>query len=331
MNSFGRIFNVQIFGESHGSLVGVTINGVPPGVAIQTSDFDTALERRKGTHIIGTTPRKEADTPILQTGVYNNYTTGAPLQIVFENKNVRSQDYEQQQHIPRPSHADWTAHYKFNGFNDSRGGGHFSARLTTGIVAAGVVAQKILATWGYDIHIQTHFITVGNKPTVEEGIAFAIAQKDSVGAVIRCQITNVPAGLGEPFWDSVESVLAHAMFAIPAVKGIEFGAGFAAATMLGKQHNDSIIDNKGTTATNHAGGIVGGITNGNNIIFQLAFKPTASTPQMQESFDFKAQKMARFSIKGRHDLCVALRAPIIIEAMATLVLLDLIMIHKSSN
>lgn len=329
MNSFGTIFRIQIFGESHGPFVGVTIDGVPAGIPLVAADFGPAMERRKGTGVSGTTPRKETDIPVFQAGVYRDKTTGAPLQLVFENANVRSSDYEQQQHIPRPGHADWVAGQKFNGFNDIRGGGQFSARLTAGIVAAGVVARKISEAAGYDIRIQTAFIEVGGKPTVDEGMAYAKERKDSVGAVVGCTVTGVPAGLGEPFWDSVESVLAHAMFSIPAVKGIAFGAGFEAARMTGKEHNDPITDAKGTTLTNHAGGIVGGLSNGNPIVFSLAFKPTSSTPQQQESFNFSTGSVASFAVRGRHDLCVALRAPVIIEAMAFIVLLDLLMQHRA--
>ncbi len=329
MNSFGNIFRVQVFGESHGPLVGVTIDGVPAGIPLTAADFGPAMERRKGLGITGTTPRKESDIPVFRSGIYQDITTGTPLQLIFENANIRSQDYELQKNIPRPGHADWVAGQKFRGFNDIRGGGAFSARLTAGIVAAGVVAAKVLKAGGYAIDIRTAFREVGGKATVTEGMDYAREQKDSVGAVITCTITGVPAGWGEPFWNSVESVLAHAMFAIPAVKGIEFGAGFAAAGMTGREHNDAIIDENGTTRTNHAGGVVGGLTNGNPVIFSLVFKPTSSTPQPQESFNFATGQVESFSVKGRHDLCVALRAPVIIESMAAIVLLDLMMQQRA--
>lgn len=331
MNSFGTVFRVQVLGESHGELVGVTLDGVPPGIPLSEEDFTEALERRKGLGVKGTTPRKEEDRPVFQTGIFNGTTTGAPLQIIFANNNMRSQDYQQQLEIPRPSHADWVANKKHKGFNDYRGSGHFSARLTVGIVAAGVVAQKALLHYGQQIDIRADVIAVGGQDTVEEGLAYAIARKDTVGAVVECVMTNVPVALGEPFWDSVESRLSHAMFSIPAVKGIEFGAGFKASSMLGKEHNDPILDNQGTTGSNHSGGIVGGISNGNPIVFRLAFKPAASTPQQQESLNVKTQQLEQFSIKGRHDLCVALRAPVIVEAMSALVLLDLFLLHKTLN
>lgn len=328
MNTFGRIFRVHIFGESHGAGVGVTIDGVKPGIFIDESIFETELKRRQGQNGVGTTPRKEADIPIFMSGVFNQHTTGAPLTLFFENNNIRSSDYSKHSAIPRPSHADFVAHVKYNGFEDYNGGGHFSARLTTGIVAAGVIAQQMILSIIPEYSIQTQFIAVGGLPTIEAGLARAIAHKDSVGAVINCTITGLPIGLGEPFWDSCESVLAHAMFSIPAVKGIQFGKGFEAANMLGTEHNDSIIDSDGTTATNHAGGIVGGITNGNPLSFDLAFKPTASTPKEQHSYNFETAQIEAFSIKGRHDLCVALRAPAIIEAMAHITICDLLLLNK---
>lgn len=331
MNSFGQQFSVQIFGESHGPVVGVTIDGCPPGIAIAALDFEADLKRRQGNQGIGTTPRKESDIPIFQSGIFNGFTTGAPINIVFHNENTRSEDYEKQRDIPRPGHADWVAHQKHNGFADYRGGGHFSARLTTGIVAAGVIAKKILALTHPQLILEAKIISVGGLPNIEEGLAKAIAAKDSVGAIIQMNVQHPPIGLGEPFWDSLESKLAHAMFSIPAVKGIEFGAGFAAAAMFGSEHNDSIIHEDGTTATNNAGGIVGGISNGNTISFQLAFKPTASTPKTQQSWNTETQQIETFSIKGRHDLCVALRAPVIVEAMTALILLDFLLINATSK
>lgn len=327
MNTFGRVFRIHIFGESHGPCVGVTIDGVPPGIPIDTTDFMPALLRRQGNNGIGTTPRKEDDIPQFLSGVYNAFSTGAPMTILFDNNNTRSNDYAKHRAIPRPSHADFVAHQKYEGFEDHRGGGHFSARLTTGIVAAGVIAEKIIKKHISNYAVETRFVTVGGEPTVEAGLDKAIAHKDSVGAVINCTINGLPIGLGEPFWDSCESVLAHAMFSIPAVKGIQFGQGFEAANMLGTEHNDCIIDSDGTTSTNHAGGIVGGITNGMPLTFDLAFKPTASTPKTQESYNFETNTVEAFSVKGRHDLCVALRAPVIIEAMAHIVICDLLLLH----
>ncbi|WP_118952247.1 chorismate synthase [Taibaiella helva] len=325
MNSFGRLFRVTLFGESHGPGVGVSIDGVLPGIALTEADFLPDLERRKGGLQKGTTPRKEDDYPLLKSGVFNGHTTGAPLTVFFENNNVRSADYEKQRAIPRPGHADWVAHYKYGGFEDYRGSGHFSARLTVGIVAAGVVAKKILQ----GITINALLTEVGGEADIEKGLQKAIDAKDSVGGLISCRVEGLPAGLGEPFWDSVESLIAHAMFAIPAVKGVEFGAGFRAAVMMGSEHNDALEDNSGKTRTNHAGGIVGGIANGNPLVFRIAIKPTASTPKMQQSLNWETGAQEAFSVKGRHDLCVALRAPVIVEAMTALVLADLLLISRS--
>lgn len=318
MNSFGRLFRVQIFGESHGPCVGITIDGCPPGIDLSPEDMLPDLERRKGGQQKGTTPRKEDDFPKIISGVFEGKTTGFPITILFDNKNIRSEDYQKQRSIPRPGHADWVAHQKFHGFEDYRGGGHFSARLTTGLVAAGAIARKIIPT----INISAWVSEIGGETDTEKGLQKAIDAKDSVGGIIECRVTGMPVGLGEPYFDSLESVLAHMLFSIPAVKGVEFGAGFKAATMFGSEHNDAIEDNTGRTRTNHAGGIVGGISNGNDLVFRLAIKPTASTPKEQQSLNWDTGQVENFSVKGRHDLCVALRAPVIVEAVTALVLAD---------
>lgn len=318
MNSFGRLFRVQIFGESHGECVGITIDGCPPGLALAPEDMLPDLERRKGGQQKGTTPRKEDDFPKIMSGVFEGKTTGFPITILFDNKNIRSEDYQKQRSIPRPGHADWVAHQKFHGFEDYRGGGHFSARLTTGLVAAGAIAKKLLPT----INISARVSEIGGETDTEKGLQKAIDAKDSVGGIIECRVTGMPVGLGEPYFDSVESVLAHMLFSIPAVKGVEFGAGFKAATMFGSEHNDAIEDKTGRTRTNHAGGVIGGISNGNDLVFRLAIKPTASTPKEQQSLNWDTDQIENFSVKGRHDLCVALRAPVIVEAVTALVLVD---------
>lgn len=324
MNSFGRLFRVSIFGESHGEGVGITIDGCPAGLSLAPEDLAADLERRKGGQGKGTTPRKEDDIPVFLSGVFNGKTTGFPITIFFENKNTRSEDYDKQRSIPRPGHADWVAHQKFGGHEDYRGGGHFSARLTTGIVAAGAIAKKLMQ----GITITAAVTEVGGEEDTEKGLQKAIDAKDSVGGIVECRVTGLPVGLGEPFFDSAESLLAHALFAIPAVRGVEFGTGFAAARMFGSEHNDAIEDNSGKTRTNHAGGVVGGITNGNELIFRLAVKPTSSTPKEQNSLNWDTGRTEDFSVKGRHDLCVALRAPVIVEAMAALVLADLMLLEQ---
>ena len=324
MNRFGQLFTVSIFGESHGESVGIVIDGVPAGLDLSAEDLLADLERRKGGKQKGTTPRQEADYPFFKSGLFNGKTTGFPIAIFFENNNTRSEDYQKQRSIPRPGHADWVAHQKFGGHEDYRGGGHFSARLTTGLVAAGAIAKKLMP----QVKIEAAVSEVGGEPDVERGLQKAIDAKDSVGGIIECRVSGLPVGLGEPYFDSVESVLAHMLFTIPAVKGVEFGAGFAAAKMFGSQHNDAIENMQGKTITNHAGGIVGGITNGNELVFRIAIKPTSSTPKEQFSLNWDTEQMEHFSIKGRHDLCVALRAPVIVEAVTAIVMADFLLLEQ---
>jgi len=308
--------------------VGIVIDGCPAGLSLTVEDLLPDLERRKGGKQKGTTPRQEADYPFFKSGLFNNKTTGAPITIIFENNNIRSSDYEKQRSIPRPGHADWVAHQKYGGNEDYRGGGHFSARLTTGLVAAGAIAKKIMGT---GVSIISAVTEIGGESDLEKGLQKAIDAKDSVGGIVECRVKGLPVGLGEPFFDSVESQLAHIAFAIPAVKGVEFGSGFAAARMFGSQHNDAIENMEGKTRTNHAGGIVGGITNGNELVFRIAIKPTASTPKEQNSLNWESGKVETFSIKGRHDLCVALRAPVILEAATAVALVDLFLLEQHSN
>jgi chorismate synthase len=326
MNSFGRIFRVTIFGESHGESVGVNIDGCPAGLPLTVDDFMTDIERRKGGMQKGTTPRKEDDIPIFKTGVFNNKTTGAPITILFDNKNTRSGDYEKQRAVPRPGHADFVAHQKFGGFEDFRGGGHFSGRLTVCLVAAGVIAKKLLAL--QQSEVKATILEIGGEADLDKGLQKAIDAKDTIGGIVECRVNGLPIGLGEPFFDSVESVLGHAVFAIPAVRGIEFGTGFAAARMFGSDHNDAIEDNTGKTRTNHAGGIVGGITNSNELVFRIAIKPTSSTPKEQVTLNWETGGQETFSVKGRHDLCIALRVPVVLEAVTAFVMADLYMLQQ---
>jgi chorismate synthase len=486
LNSFGRIFRITIFGESHGECVGITIDGCPAGLPLSAEDLLPDLERRKGGQHKGTTPRKEDDIPIFKSGIFNGKTTGFPITILFENKNTRSEDYDKQRSIPRPGHADWVAHQKFGGNEDYRGGGHFSARLTAGVVAAGAIAKKLLTlaetspqtplpgrgaygdsdlpgyitnspdNWkhlsvfakqnrknatpaedklwqevrnrkihGYKfrrqhpingfipdficltqkliieidgeyhneeeqkkydevrtkwlaasdykmlrftneevlnningvvekignellsgsgspsplerelegevregITIHAAVTEIGGEKDLEKGLQKAIDAKDSVGGIVECRVNGLPVGLGEPYFDSLESSLANIVFAIPAVRGIEFGTGFAAARMFGSEHNDAIENMDGKTRTNHAGGIVGGISNGNELVFRLAVKPTSSTPKEQNSLNWDTGKTEDFSVKGRHDLCVALRAPVIVEAVTAIVLADFMLLEQ---
>ena len=324
MNKFGTLFSVQIFGESHGACVGITIDGCPAGLPLMVADFTEDMERRKGGKQKGTTPRQEDDIPIFKTGIFNDLTTGAPLMMLFENNNTRSGDYEKQRAVPRPGHADFTAHHKFGGFEDYRGGGHFSGRLTAALVGAGVVAKKLLK----GVEVKATLKSIGGETNVEKGLQRAIDNKDSVGGIVECVVSGLPIGLGEHFFNSVESLISHAVFAIPAIRGIEFGTGFAAANMFGIEHNDAIIDASGKTKTNHAGGVVGGYTNGNDLVFRIAVKPTSSTPKEQNTLNWETNEQENFSVKGRHDLCIALRVPVVLEAVTAIVLADLMMIDQ---
>lgn len=334
MNTFGRVFRINIFGESHGESVGITIDGCPAGLPLTVDDFLTDIERRKG-GAKGTTPRKEDDLPIFKSGIFNNKTTGAPLTIFFENNNTRSTDYQKQRSVPRPGHADFVASRKFGGNEDYRGGGHFSGRLTVCLVAAGVVAKKLLS---FPTQADSNGITVvstlkeiGGESDIERGLQKAINAKDTIGGIVECTVTGLPISLGEPFFDSVESVISHAVFAIPAVRGIEFGTGFAAARMFGSEHNDAIENIEGTTRTNHAGGVVGGITNGNEITFRIAIKPTSSTPKEQQTLNWETGQQEVFSVKGRHDLCIALRVPVVLEAVTAIVIADFMMLEQRTK
>ena len=359
MNSFGRKFRVSIFGESHGELVGVVLDGVQPGIELSEEDFVQDLARRKS-GAKGTTPRIEEDRPMLVSGVYEGCTTGAPLTIVFRNMNTKPSDYSQFAAMPRPGHADLTAALKWDDYQDPRGSGHFSGRLTLPIVAAGVVAKKML----YSLTIlddtpakevsarlvelggvsldsceqiatgealamtcgdEAHATMYGENDLParwQEAIDRAMKEGDSLGAVVECTVPEIDPGYGEPFWDSVESTIAHAVFSIPGVRGLEFGDGFQAARMKGSEHNDP-IGADGRPLKNGAGGVNGGITNGAPLTFRVAFKPTSSIRKAQQTFNFQTGEMDTLEIKGRHDACFALRTPVVVEAMTAIALADL--------
>ena len=318
MNSFGRLFRIHILGESHGPLVGIVIDGCPPGIPLTETDFLPDLSRRQA-GARGTTPRKEDDLPRLLTGCFNGHTTGAPLTILFENKNVRPGDYDHLRHAPRPGHADFVAHKRFGGFNDYRGGGHFSGRLTVALVAAGVVAKKVVQP----VVINASLVEAGGSPHIEEAINKALEEGDSVGGIVECHAAPLPIGWGEPFFDPVESVISHLAFAIPAIKGIAFGSGFRAAGMRGSEHNDPLLDDTGKTATNNAGGIAGGLTNGNPLVFRVAVKPTSSISKEQRTLNTKTNRVEPLRVSGRHDACIALRVPVVAESIAAIALADL--------
>jgi len=324
MNSFGRIFKISIFGESHGKAVGIVIDGCPPGIALAEKDFEGDLARRKS-GAKGTTSRREDDKPLFLSGVHDGSTTGSPIAVVFHNADVISSDYDMFEDVPRPGHANFVAKKKYDGFSDIRGGGHFSGRLTLGLVTAGVIAKKIINP----IDVKADLIEAGGEKNIDKAIQKAIENNDSIGGIIECRSLNMPVGLGEPFFDSVESLISHLVFSIPGVKAIEFGSGFKAAAMTGIQHNDPIISISGKTKTNHAGGINGGITNSNDLVFRIAVKPTASISKTQHTMNTKMAEMVDLEVKGRHDLCIALRIPVIVEAATAVVLADFVMINKT--
>lgn len=324
MNQFGHNFRLALWGESHGPMVGVTIDGVRPGIPLSEADFAEDLARRRGGSAPGTTPRREPDLPQIVSGLYNGHTTGAPLTLLFANTNTRSQDYANVMRHFRPSHADTVAHFKYGGFNDPRGGGHFSARLTVTLVAAGVVAKKMLPE---GVRFTTRLTEIGgctDPQRFEEVLRAAAADLDSVGGVVECRVQSVPRGWGEPFFDSVESIIAHLLFSVPAVKGVEFGSGFAGSRMRGSQNNDPVIDAQGTTSTNNAGGINGGITNGNELVVRAALKPTPSIAREQMTFNLDTQRIEPLTIHGRHDVCVALRGAVVVEAAVAIALANFI-------
>lgn len=326
MNTFGNIFRISIFGESHGKNIGVTIDGCPAGIELSLSDFSTDLIRRKS-GAKGTTKRDEKDIPNIVSGLYNGFTTGTPLTIIFENTDIRSADYNFQ-NTPRPGHADFTGTVKYFSYNDFRGGGHFSGRLTLALVAAGVVAKKILPP---EISIRAKLEQAGGEKNVAHAIEKAIAENDSIGGIINCSAKGVPAGLGEPFFDSVESLVSHIIFSIPGVKGIEFGNGFESTKLSGSDNNDLFIDNEGRTATNNAGGISGGITNNNELYFNVAVKPTSSIGKLQKTFNFEQNKIDELLVQGRHDTCFAVRAVVVVESALAIVLADLFLQRKTQK
>ena len=323
MNSFGRLFRVSIFGESHGPAVGITIDGCPAGIPLDIDEMVEALARRRSGRP-GTTPRAERDIPEILSGVYRGFTTGAPVTVITRNNDTRSEDYPDSANVPRPGHADFTAHIKYRGFTDHRGGGHFSGRLTWGLVVAGVIARKILG----DVTITAGLISAGGSSDIENAVTEAQKDNDTIGGLVECRVDGLPAGLGEPFFQSAESAISAIVFSIPAVKGIEFGNGFAAASLRGSVNNDPIVTPEGTTLTNNAGGINGGITNGNQLVFRVAIKPASSTGIEQKTIDLTTGKITNLTVMGRHDTLIALRVPVVLESATAIALADLKMVSR---
>lgn len=355
-STLGNKLKISVFGQSHGEAVGVVVDGLPPGEEIGLGKLQAFLDRRAPGRNALSTPRKEKDEPRILSGLLEGRTCGAPLCAVLENGDTRSGDYSAMASLPRPSHADYPAYARYGGHNDPRGGGHFSGRLTATLCVAGGIALQVLERRG--VFIGAHAQAIGSVrdrafdpvgltprelrlpgerslPVLEEEageamrreILEAAAAKDSVGGIVECGILGLPAGMGDPMFDGIENRMAAALFGVPAVRGVEFGSGFAAAGMRGSQHNDPYVLRDGAiqTATNHHGGVIGGITTGMPVIFRVAFKPTPSIGMEQQTVDLKAMKEAPLRIQGRHDPCVALRAVPCVEAVAALVILDFLL------
>ncbi|MCL2678812.1 MAG: chorismate synthase [Dehalococcoidia bacterium] len=349
-NSLGKLFRVTSFGESHGRLVGAVIDGCPAGLELSEADIQPDLDRRRPGGGAVSTPRTEEDQADILSGVFNGKTTGAPICITIPNRNAQSDDYAEQRSIPRPSHADYTYYVKYGGHADYRGGGRASGRLTASMVMAGAIARKLLTAQG--IEILGHAVEIGGIKTsardydtirrdarfnatgcadqdaaklMLQAIDRARRDGDSLGGIIEVIALGVPAGLGEPLFDSAESAMAQAFFSIPAVKGVEFGAGFAAARLKGSENNDPFIISEGRVQTdsNHAGGILGGITSGMPITARLAVKPTPSIALPQRSVNLESLSAAEMSVRGRHDPCVVPRAIVVAEAAMAITLCDL--------
>ena len=325
MNGFGKVFKVNIFGESHNSSVGVLLDGIPAGISLCEEDFSFDINRRKPQHA-SQTARKESDRPLIESGLFNGHTTGTPMLIRFLNENTISKDYSNLLTQPRPGHADFVMSKKYNGFNDYRGGGHTSGRLTVGLVAAGVLAKKIIK-----YEFDTQLIQLGTLTDLskkEEYLANVVKSGDSVGGVIRVTVKNVNIGLGEPFFYSVESAISQILYSIGAVKGVSFGVGFDGVNLLGSEYNDSIIDASGKTLTNNNGGINGGVTNGNDLIVNIFVKPTPSIYKEQQTFDFTKGDVAPLEIRGRHDSAIVERAMVVCENAIAIALCDLYLLNK---
>ena len=329
MNTYGEHLKVSIFGESHGNGIGIVIDGLPPGLAVDEDFIASEMARRAPGNSPLATPRKEGDQVEILSGVFNGVTTGAPICGMIRNTNTRSKDYTPE--LPRPGHADLTAFWKYNGYADYRGGGHFSGRLTAPIVFAGALCKSLLTQNQISIGSKVRQIGSvqgdGMNEAMEEEILKARAEGDSVGGIIEASVKNLPVGLGSPFFGSVESRMASMMFSIPAVKGVEFGSGFDLSSMRGSQANDPITKDGDTivTKTNHNGGINGGITNGMDVVFRVAIKPTPSISKPQETVNLNTGETATLEVHGRHDPCIVPRALCVVEAASAIVMADLLL------
>jgi chorismate synthase len=330
MNSFGRLFRVEIFGESHGPAIGVLVDGCPPGLELGLEHIEADLARRRA-GAAGTTERVEADDPEILSGLFRGRATGSPILVLMRNADTRSEDYEAFKRLPRPGHADFTSRLKYGGFSDPRGSGHFSGRVTAGLVAAGAIAKRVLA----GVAFETRLLEVGGRPVSSADEARAVAAEakeagDSIGGLVEIRVRGLPPGLGEPFFDAAESLVAHALFAVPAVRGVEFGDGFAAARMRGSEHNDPFVSRGGATSKNGAGGVNGGITNGNELVVRAAVKPASTISAPQRTLDFESGEQAVLAPGGRHDACIALRAAVVLEAACAVAVADLYLTARAA-
>ena len=357
-STYGENLKLSIFGQSHGPAIGMTLDGIPAGLPVDVEKLQTFLNRRAPGQNDWSTPRKEEDKPDFLAGLLDGYTCGAPIAAVIHNKNTRSGDYANLKDCPRSGHADYAAQIKYGGFQDAAGGGHFSGRLTAPLCIAGGLCKQWLEEMG--IRIGAHILAIGEcgdryfEPTdpeiesvpadfpvldsdsgkaMQELIAQARAAGDSVGGIIECAVTGLPAGIGEPMFGGAESRIAQIIYGIPAVKGVEFGVGFECACLPGSQSNDDfeIVDGKIVTQTNHAGGILGGITNGMPLIFSVAIKATPSITAPQQSISLSRMETATLEIKGRHDPCIVPRAVPVIEAAAAIAIYDMILGNTQTN
>ena len=325
MNSYGTLFKVTLYGESHQEAIGVVIDGIPAGIEINESKITEDLIKRQA-GAIGTTTRIEPDLFKITSGVFKGYSTGSPIHLMIENVNVRSKDYEHLVHQPRPGHADFVSNVKYKGFQDYRGGGRFSGRLTAALVAAGAIAKMVIP-----FELSNQLVQVGSlkdMSKIDEYLEDIAKKGDSVGGLIEVKATHMIVGLGEPFFNKLDAEIAKMMFSIPAVKGVEIGTGFKGLEMMGSSFNDEFIDETGKTKTNHAGGVSGGISNGNDLIVRVMIKPTSSIQKPQETYNFETNQKEVLQIGGRHDVCIARRAGIVLENALAIVLADLYLLNK---
>jgi chorismate synthase len=326
MNTYGTLFKITLYGESHQSAIGVVIDGMPCGILIDQALIKADLKKRQP-GAVGTTPRKEEDEFEITSGIFNGYSTGSPIHLMIRNLNVRSQDYDHLKKQPRPGHADFVAEMKYRGFQDHRGGGRFSGRLTAALVAAGAIAKMTIP-----FQLSHELLSVGtlnDLSKMDEYLQEIASQGDSVGGVIQVKATNMIVGLGEPFFNKLDAEIGKMMLSIPAVKGIEIGTGFEGASWLGSHFNDDIIDRDGHTRTNHSGGVTGGISNGNDLVFKVMIKPTSSIQKTQETFHFGTESIEPLDVSGRHDVCIARRAGIVLENVLAIVLADQYLMYKA--